>query len=154
MVIMGDYDTDIVVWSEHQAVLLRRRAAGELVNDASLDWWNIAEEVESLGRSERSVLRSHIITVLEHLIKLQASPATDPRNGWKETIDRARDDVERALIDSPSMRALVEGMIADETPRAGRRVARSLVLYGEQPLVDIGGLTLTEDQVLGDWFPR
>jgi uncharacterized protein DUF29 len=50
------YDTDIALWSEHQAVLLRRRAAGQLVNDADLDWPNIAEEIEALGRSERSSL--------------------------------------------------------------------------------------------------
>jgi hypothetical protein len=150
---MSDYDADILVWSERQAELLRRRAAGELVNDAELDWPNIAEEIESLGRSERSALRSHIATVLEHLIKLQASSPIDPRNGWIETINRARDDIERALIDSPSMRGLVGGMIADETRRSGRQVARSLALFSEQPRVDIGSLTFTEDQVLGDWFP-
>jgi hypothetical protein len=59
------YDIDIVLWSEHQATLLRRRAAGQLVNDADLDWLNIAEEVEALGRSERSSLRSKITTVIE-----------------------------------------------------------------------------------------
>jgi Domain of unknown function DUF29 len=59
------YDTDIALWSEHQATLLRRRAAGQLVNDADLDWLNIAEEVEALGRSERSSLRSKITTVIE-----------------------------------------------------------------------------------------
>jgi hypothetical protein len=48
---MSEYDTDVLLWSEHQASLLRRRAAGELVNDAELDWPNIAEEIESLGKS-------------------------------------------------------------------------------------------------------
>ena len=46
------YDADILQWSEHQAALLRRRAAGELVNEADLDWPNIAEEIESLGKSQ------------------------------------------------------------------------------------------------------
>ena len=46
---MSDYDSDIVEWSEHQAGLLRRRAAGELVNDAELDWSNIAEEIEAVS---------------------------------------------------------------------------------------------------------
>ena len=150
---MNPYDADIVVWSERQGELLRRRAAGHLVNDADLDWANIAEEIESLGRSERSALRSHIATVLEHLIKLQASTATDPRNGWKETINRVRDDIDRALIDSPSMKPLVAGMITAETPRSARQVARSLALHGERSVVDLASLTFTEDQVLGDWFP-
>jgi hypothetical protein len=151
---MNDHDADFALWSERQGTLLRHRAAGELVNEAELDWPNIAEEIESLGRSERSALRSHIATVLEHLIKLQASPATDPRNGWKETINRARDDIDRALTDSPSMRGLVGGMVEDETRRSARQVARSLALYGEQSRIDISALAFTEDQVLGDWFPE
>ena len=44
------YDSDILIWFERQGALLRRRAAGELVNDAELDWRTIAEEVESVGR--------------------------------------------------------------------------------------------------------
>ena len=43
------YDADVFEWSQHQAVLLRRRAAGELVNEAEPDWPNIAEEIESAG---------------------------------------------------------------------------------------------------------
>ena len=42
------YDEDFVAWSERQAALLRRRAAGELVNDAEIDWTNVAEEIEAL----------------------------------------------------------------------------------------------------------
>jgi hypothetical protein len=48
---MSDYDTDILTWSERQAALLRRRAAGELINDADLDWSNIAEEIEDVGKN-------------------------------------------------------------------------------------------------------
>ncbi len=55
---MSDYDTDILIWSERQAELLRRRAAGELINEADLDWSNIAEEVESVGRSQLSTVQS------------------------------------------------------------------------------------------------
>jgi hypothetical protein len=58
---MSEYDTDILAWSEHQAAVPRRRAAGELINDAELDWPNIAEEIEDVRRNElrscRSLLR-------------------------------------------------------------------------------------------------
>ena len=40
------YDDDILAWSERQAEALRRRSANEL------DWDNIAEEIESVGRNE------------------------------------------------------------------------------------------------------
>src|SRR3954470_8091562 len=107
------YDTDIALWSEHQATLLRRRAAGQLINDAELDWSNIAEEIETLGRSERSSLDSRISTIVEHLMRLQVSPATDPRRGWIETIIRSRRDIRRLLKNSPSLRPGIPQMVAD-----------------------------------------
>jgi hypothetical protein len=52
------YDADILEWSERQAALLRRVAAGERVNDTAPDWPNIIEEIESVGRSQLSAVRS------------------------------------------------------------------------------------------------
>jgi len=150
---MSDYGTDVLAWSEEQAALLRRRAAGELVNDAALDWPNIAEEIESVGNSERYRIRSYIGTVIEHLIKLQASPAIDPRNGWKSTVRNARRGIERSLKTSPSLRREVAEMIADETSAAKQDVAAVLKDYDEQPVVAIEGLTFAEEHVLGNWFP-
>ncbi len=49
---MSDYDTDILLWSGRQAEFLRRRAAGDLVNEAALDWPNIAEEIGSVGNEQ------------------------------------------------------------------------------------------------------
>jgi len=86
---MSAYDSDIVAWPGHQARLLRRIAADENVND-QIDWPNVVDEVEAVGRSECSALRSLIGTVLEHLMGLQASTACDPCNGWKDTISRAK----------------------------------------------------------------
>ena len=63
---MSDYDLDIYVWSRRQGALLRRLAAGERVNDADLDWPNIAEEIETVGRSERTAMASHIANDIEH----------------------------------------------------------------------------------------
>ena len=50
---MGGYDIDFHAWAFVQAHALRRRAANEI------DWEHVAEELESLGRSERNRLRSH-----------------------------------------------------------------------------------------------
>ncbi|MBV9249845.1 MAG: DUF29 family protein [Acetobacteraceae bacterium] len=55
------YESDILIWAEHQAALLRRRAAGELVNDAELDWPNIAEEIEGVGRTELRAVESLLV---------------------------------------------------------------------------------------------
>ena len=150
---MGDYDVDVLAWSERQGSLLRRLATGERVNDADLDWPNIAEEIESVGRSERSALSSHIAVIIEHLIKLETSPAIEPRAGWREIIVRARGEVERLLEDSPSLRTGIEGAIAREVPRARRVAAASLMRYGEKPLPDLPSITYTDPQILDEWFP-
>ena len=63
---MSDYDTDILLWSERQAELLRRRAAGELVNEAALDWPNIAEEIESVGNEQLHAVTSLLVQALTH----------------------------------------------------------------------------------------
>ncbi len=149
----GGYDTDVAAWSEQQSGLLRRRASGELVNDAELDWPRIAEEIESLGQSERYRLRSHIGTVLEHLIKLQASPATDPRNAWKTSVRNARRGIRHCLKTSPSLRREIGLMTLEETRDAQLDVAATLRDYGQTPRLIIEDLTYTDVQVLEPWFP-
>ena len=147
---MSEYDTDLVTWSEHQAELLRRMGAGERVNDR-VDWANVAEEIESLGRSDRRELHNRIATILEHLIKLQVSPATEPREGWRDTIIHARRRLGRLVKDSPSLRPGIPDAIAEELPGAIEDAAAGLFRYGE-PNVPTD-LTFTEDQVLGPWLP-
>ncbi|WP_428485214.1 DUF29 family protein [Rhodopila sp.] len=80
---MSDYDTDILRWSENQAELLRQHAAATRPNDTAIDWPNIIEEIESVGRSERSAVAGNVRTIIEHLARLQASPAADPRAEWR-----------------------------------------------------------------------
>ncbi len=149
---MNDYDCDILAWSERQSGLLRRVAAGEGVND-QIDWLNIAEEVEALGKSEKRELRSRIATILLHLIKLQASPAIEPRLGWRETVREQRDGIQILLEDSPSLGQFVAEMIAQSLNAARRKAEASLGDRAEEPKVDLAGLDYTEDQVLGSWLP-
>ena len=77
------YDEDIVLWSEQQAALLRRRAAGELVNDAALDWPNIAEEIESVGSEQRFAVQSHLRQALVHMLKAEAWPLSREVPHWR-----------------------------------------------------------------------
>jgi hypothetical protein len=148
---MGElYRADLVMWAAQQAEALR--SAARAGNNAPVDWDNVAEEIESLGVSERRTLASHLRTVIEHLIKLRASPAAGPRNGWMDTIDRVRVEIEDVLRDSPSLRREVPDMIARETIRARRFVARDLDRRGE-PAAALNGMEFDADQVLGPWMP-
>ena len=89
------YQRDFVRWTEQQSTALRDVARSS--TNLPLDWENIAEEIESLGRSQRHELRSRIAVILEHLLKLERSPASDPREGWMDTIGRERLNVEYLL---------------------------------------------------------
>jgi hypothetical protein len=146
------YDTDTVAWSGQQAQLLHRIAAGERLNVAP-DWPNIAEEIEALGRTQLRELASRIAVILEHLIKLQASPAGEPRAGWRATVRRERGEIDRLLADAPSLRARVPLMISDETARARLDAVAALADNNETQRCDIATITYSRDEVLGDWMP-
>ncbi len=149
------YEEDFVRWTEQQSAALRD-AAG-LSTNLPLDWENLAEEIDGLGRSYRRELRSRIAVIIEHLIKLECSAARDPRRGWMETIERERSDVELLLEDSPSLEGDIWARSSPrETARVARRIIRELRRHGEATPEITGKIAVakfTEDQVLGDWFP-
>jgi hypothetical protein len=149
---MSEYDTDIVHWSERQAGLLRQHAAVARANDPGLDWPNIIEEIESVGRSERSALASHVRTIIEHLAKLESSPAIEPRGGWRQTVLRARAAVDEVLEESPSLRPSLNAVVERETKRIRPLVAETLAQYGEIPRVPLEQIAYSAEQVLGPWL--
>jgi hypothetical protein len=146
------YDSDVVEWSARQAGLLRRVAAGEPVNEAP-DWLNIAEEIDALGKNQGRELVSRIAVILVHLIKLEASPAAEPRAGWRDTIRKQRDEIARLLADAPSLRARIPAIVVAELPRACSRAAAPLADNGETSRVAIDQIAYTDDKILGDWLP-
>jgi len=148
------YEEDLVRWTEVQATNLRR--AGQARANLPLDWLNLAEEIESLGRSQRRELRSRIAVIIEHLFKLERSPAIEPRPGWIETIGRERREIERLLEDSPSLRGELDRLAALEDPRAASLAAETLAQRGEiesAPRLLDERSAYTAGQILGDWLP-
>jgi hypothetical protein len=143
------YDDDIVLWSERQAELLRRRAAGELVNEADLDWTNLAEEIEALGKSDARELANRITTILIHMIKLQSSAATEPRAGWISTILEQQDQIEMLLKDAPSLRKKVPDLIKARLSKARERALAEMAANSDKPVVDVSLIVFTADEVLG-----
>jgi hypothetical protein len=148
---MSDYDTDIATWSDHQSALLRQHAATIRSNDPAIDWPTVIEEIESVGRSERSALASHVRTVLEHLAKLEAAPSVEPRA--RQTVLRARAAIDEVLEASPSLRPTLDAVIQKELKRIRPLVADALAQYHEAPRVKLEQLNYNADQVLGPWFP-
>ncbi|MBV9862678.1 MAG: DUF29 domain-containing protein [Alphaproteobacteria bacterium] len=148
------YDKDFVAWSQQQAAALR--AAASAGSNLDLDWENLAEEVESLARSERRELRSQIRRIIRHLAKLEYSPAIDPRDGWIESVSDAREEIQDLLDDSPSLTREVPQHVLEQTGRGIRQAIGDLEKQGETTSLDLPRLrsaSYTPEQVLGDWFP-
>jgi hypothetical protein len=98
------YEDDIALWSEQQGDLLRRLARGEKVNE-QIDWENVAEEIETVGRNERRACESYLIQALVHELKVRAWPNSRAVPHWQSECRVARFDAQRAF--SPSMRQLI-----------------------------------------------
>jgi hypothetical protein len=108
------YDQDFLLWTVEQAAALRRSKDSNL----PLDWENLAEEIESLGTSQRAELISQIRRILRHFFKLEASPAVDLHAGWRMTVRDARVEIEDLLEASPSLRREIEGVLKSAKSRA------------------------------------
>jgi hypothetical protein len=110
------YEDDILLWTERQADLLRRRAAGELVNDAALDWSNIAEEIEDVGRSEFRSCRSLLRQALRHMLKAEAWPLSRDAPTWRaDAVDfrrQARDAFTASMRQKIDLAALYADALA------------------------------------------
>ena len=134
------YEDDVLLWSERQGELLRRRAAGELVNEAELDWPNIAEEIESVGRSQLSAVRSHIVQAFLHDLKAEAWPLARDAPHWRSEARRGRLDAAEAYV--PSMRQRID--IADLYAKALRIMPEQNDGQPPLPVTQVCPVTLDE----------
>lgn len=141
---MSGYDTDIVLWSEHQAGLLRRRAAGELVNEADLDWFNIAEEIESVGNEQVHAVVSLLRQALLHMLKVKAWPLSREAPHWQSEARRFRADALDRY--APSMRQRID---LDRVYRQALRIMPEAI-DGQAPLPVPEACPVTLDELLAD----
>jgi Domain of unknown function DUF29 len=140
---LATYDADLVAWANHTAHLLREQRWEEV------DWVHLIEEVEDLGKSERSAIGSQMERVLLHLLKLdyQSQRRSD---SWLDSINDGRSQIRRKIEDSPSLKNYPAQILDKEYERACRAAAR-------QTGLDLATFPLTcpysIDQVLGDGLP-
>ena len=99
------YEDDILLWSEHQAELLRRLARGERVND-QIDWDNLVEEVESVGCDQLHAVESLLLQSLVHTLKARAWPEIRDAQSW--SLDANMFRIQAANRYVPSMRQRIE----------------------------------------------
>jgi hypothetical protein len=100
------YDTDFYVWCNEQARLVRERRFAEL------DLENVAEELESMGRSDKRQIESRLEVLIAHLLKWKFQPgARTPR--WRGTISEQRRRIARVAEESPSLKGYPAATVLD-----------------------------------------
>ena len=100
------YDRDFSLWVEDTVNKLK---AGEF---NQVDWDNLIEEVDSLGKSQRKAVRSFLVRLLEHLLKRCYLPMSDCYRGWEVEIRNFRQRLQIELEDSPSLKGFVLEVLA------------------------------------------
>jgi hypothetical protein len=94
------YAQDYFGWTQAQADALRRRSANEL------DWDNLLEEIEGLGKAAERELRNHMALLLAHLLKWRLQPTRRSRS-WVLTIREQRQQIKDMLGESPSLKPAI-----------------------------------------------
>ena len=139
---MSNYDSDVYEWTKEQADALRRRAPNEL------DWDNLAEEIESLGISNRHQIKSRLEILILHLLKWTYQPEWRC-GGWRGSILEARHRLEMLIEESPSLRSLPAEYLPKAFPWARRK---ALALTGLERLPEASPWTI--EQILDpDFLP-
>ncbi len=91
------YDEDFCLWLETTAELLKNRQI------ENLDYDNLIEEIEAMGRSEKHSLDSNLVVVLMHLLKYKYQPQKRSRS-WLSSIFEHRRRLIKAFKTSPSLK--------------------------------------------------
>jgi hypothetical protein len=146
------YDHDFYAWTRDQAAALRRLARAR--PNVELDLEHLIEEVADLGTNRRDALRSQLRRIMLHCLKLQHSPARDPRPGWRDSIIEGRLEIEDKL--SRSLRRDLGRNLPKLYGQARRAAQDSLRAYREDAAAD--ALPETCPYTLADllrhgWYP-
>lgn len=96
-----EYEKDFYAWAIQNAQLLRERKLSEI------DVKNIAEEIESMGKSEKRELLNRLAVLLAHLLKWEFQ-SSRRCNSWKYTIKEQRLRLKRLISESPSLKKELE----------------------------------------------
>ncbi|MBV8450769.1 MAG: DUF29 domain-containing protein [Deltaproteobacteria bacterium] len=99
------YERDYYTWALQQVRALKEHRLEEL------DWENLADEVESLAKTERRELRSRLEVLLEHLLKWQFQASHRGRS-WRTTVAQQRSKIREHLDENPGLKPSVVDVLA------------------------------------------
>jgi len=146
------YETDFYAWTPEQNEKLRRLLDQRVNTDLDLE--NLAEEIESMGRSDRSQLETRLANLIEHLLKMAFSLAWEPRHQWRLLVTGQQFSINKLLRKNPSLRR--------ELPEAFDDVySRAVAGFDDEKLIELTMDPLPDlcpfdphDHILNDaWWP-
>lgn len=142
------YETDYVAWAEAQAAALRARGAGR----NALDYDNLAEEIDDLGKSEIHACRSHIVNIITHLLKIEFVGPLQTVPHWRGEILEFR-----SQLDERRTRT-IDNRLRPQLAKYHQTAVKGLVLReimsdaAAAATLDRGGYAW-EQIVDPDWYP-
>lgn len=110
------YDEDLYAWATETARMVRERQFH------ALDIEHLAEELESMGKSELRALESRLVVLLAHLLKWEYQPSKRGKS-WQRTLIEQRKRIARLLRDSPSIKPKLTALVPDAYDSALRFAA-------------------------------
>lgn len=139
------YEKDFYAWAMENAELLRQKKFEEI------DIENIAEEIESMGRGEKSQFISHLVVLVAYLLKWQYQPE---RRGssWQKTINYQRYRIPKLLQESSSLKNKLDDVLDDAYVR-GVNIAAAEMIKDEIEFLKVCPFTL-EQCLDNDFFPE
>lgn len=98
------HDRDFNLWIEQVKSALSNR---DLRN---MDWDNLIDEIDDMGKSEKRSLESYLERLVEHILKLQYWHQHRDRNykHWQVEVVNFRNRIKRLLKRSPSLKRYME----------------------------------------------
>ena len=119
------YMSDPYAWSVEQSDALRRR------DFAAVDWENVIEEIESVGKTEQRTWTSKCANTLTHLLKIEHARMATPEEvkGWEKEVQRFRRQMVTVIVANPRLQNLYPDMFRAAWQQGRSEAVESLAEY-------------------------
>lgn len=139
------YDRDYYGWILDNVHAIRERRFEDV------DWLNVAEELEDMGKSERRAVRSQLARLVALLLKWSYQPQGRrlSEHSWRATIEDARDSVGELVKESPSLRPQLPDLLSSAYRSA---IAQAVAQTNLPKTTFPAACPWTPDQILDEDF--
>jgi 2-polyprenyl-6-methoxyphenol hydroxylase-like FAD-dependent oxidoreductase len=98
------HERDFNLWTEQMMIAVKNQDLN------AIDWKNLMDEIEDMGKSEKRSLESYLERLVEHILKLQYWEQERERNykHWQVEVVNFRNRIFRLLDRSPSLKKYMQ----------------------------------------------